>query len=215
MRRRRARKRPIVLGLTGSIGMGKTSAATAFRRLGVQVHDSDAVVHALLARGGEGVAPVAAAFPGVSMKGGIDRKALGARVFGDPAKLRRLEEILHPLVRRSVRAFLDRVARRRQAIAVLDIPLLYETGGDAICDAVMVVSAPDFVQRARVLARPGMTAARLRAILARQTPDAQKRARADFVVETGLSRHYALRQIKAALASLRRRAPEHGQENRK
>ncbi len=205
MRRRKHRNRPIVLGLTGSIGMGKSTVARALRRLGVPVHDADASVHGLMTRGGAAVRAVEAAFPGVTEDGAVDRKLLGARVFHDAAALRRLEAILHPLVRRSARAFLRRAARSGLAIAVLDIPLLYETGGDAQCDAVMVVSAPRFVQHPRVLARPGMTAARLVAISARQMPDKQKRARADFVIDTGLSRRHALRQIASALAVLRRR----------
>ncbi len=205
MKRRPHGKRPIVLGLTGSIGMGKTTAARALRRLGVPVHDADAAVHRLMRRGGAAVRAVEAAFPGVSEAGAVDRKRLGARVFQDPPALRRLEAILHPLVRRSSRAFLRRAARGGLAVAVLDIPLLFETGGEAHCDAVMVVSAPEFVQRARVLARPGMTPARLEAILARQLPDREKRARADFIIDTGLSQRHGLRQIILALARLRRR----------
>ena len=143
----RRRKGPIVLGLTGSIGMGKSTAAQALRRLGVPVHDADAVVHGLMARGGAAVAAIEAAFPGVTRDGAVDRTALGAKVFGDPAALRRLEAILHPLVRRSARRFLERARRRRVPVAVLDIPLLYETGGEELCDAVMVVSAPARIQR--------------------------------------------------------------------
>jgi len=205
MKRRRHGKRPIVLGLTGSIGMGKTTASKTLRRLGVPVHDADAAVHDLMSHGGAAVRAVEAVFPGVSEAGAVDRKKLGARVFHDPPALRRLEAILHPLVRRSARAFLRRAARGGLAIAVLDIPLLYETGGDAHCDAVMVVSAPGFVQRPRVLARPAMTAARFEAILARQIPDTQKRARADFIIDTGLSRRHAMRQIISALTTLRDR----------
>ena len=197
---------PIVLGLTGSIGMGKSSAAQALRRLGLPVHDSDAVVHRLITRGGAAVALVEAAFPGVTHVGAVDRGKLGARVFGDSAALRKLEAILHPLVRRSARGFLTQVARRRKPVAVLDIPLLFETGGESMCHAVMVVSAPARIQRARVLARPDMTEDRFDAILAQQMPDAEKRRRADYVIETGLSRRDTLRQIKSALADLRRRA---------
>ena len=185
--------------------MGKSSAAQALRRLGVPVHDSDAVVHRLMAHGGAALKQIEAAFPGVTKGGVVDRKALGARVFADPAALRKLESILHPMVRRSARAFLARMTRRRKPVAVLDIPLLYETGGEALCDAVMVVSAPAVLQRARVLARPGMTEDKFASILAQQMPDREKRARADFVIETGLSRRHALRQIRTALARLRRR----------
>lgn len=205
MRRRSSRKMPFVIGLTGSIGMGKSSAAQALRRLGVPVHDSDAVVHRLMGPGGAALEKIEAAFPGVVKDGAVDRKALGARVFADRAALRKLESILHPMVRRSARDFLARMRRRRKTFAVLDIPLLYETGGEALCDAVMVVSAPARLQHARVLSRPGMTETRFTNILAQQMPDQEKRARADFVIETGLSRRHALRQIKAALATLRRR----------
>ena len=137
--------------------------------------------------------------------GAVDRKALGAKVFGDPAALRRLEAILHPLVRRSARRFLDLARRRRVPVAVLDIPLLYETGGEELCDAVMVVSAPARSQRTRVLGRAGVSEARLQAILAEQVPDAEKRRRADYIVDTGLSRRHALRQIEAVLRDLRGR----------
>ena len=186
----------VVLGLTGSIGMGKTTIAGMFRRIGVPVHDADAAVHRLLAKKGAAVAAVAEAFPGVVVKGAIDRQALGARVFGDPAALGRLERILHPLVRSSERRFLARQARRRAPLVVLDIPLLFETGGEKRCDAVVVVSAPRFLQAARVLRRPGMTRAKLAAILARQVPDEAKRRRADFVVLTGLSFARSLRAVK-------------------
>lgn len=185
----------IVLGLTGSIGMGKSTAAAMFRRLGVAVHDADATVHRLLGRGGAAVPRVAAAFPGTAGTDGIDRAALGRRVFGDAAALRRLEKILHPLVREDADRFLRRMAARRARLAVLDIPLLFESGGESRCDAVVVVSAPAFLQRARVLARPGMSEARLAAILAKQMPDGEKRLRADFVVPTGLGRRLTLRRL--------------------
>jgi dephospho-CoA kinase len=195
--------RPIVLGLTGSIGMGKSTAAAALRRMGVPVHDADAAVHRLLARGGAAVPLVKAAFPGVVSKGTVDRAKLGARVFKDRAALKRLEAILHPMVRASARAFVARARRRRRPLVVLDIPLLFETGGGAMCDAVMLVSAPAFLQRQRVLKRPGMSTERFAAILAQQMPDREKRRRADFVIETGLSRRHGLRQIRAALKRLR------------
>ena len=190
-----------ILGLTGSIGMGKSTVADMFRRLGVPVHDADAEVHALLGPGGAAVAGVAQAFDGVVTGVGasarVDRKALGAKVFDDAEALARLEAILHPMVREREGRFLRRVRRQGRKVAVLDVPLLFETGGETRCDATVVVSAPDFVQQARVLARPGMTRERLTQILARQTPDAEKRRRADFVVATGLGKATTLRAVAA------------------
>ncbi len=200
----------IILGLTGSIGMGKSTAARQLRRLGFPVHDADAVVHRLLARGGAAVTAIAAAFPGVVRDGVVDRRALGARVFGDPVSLRRLEAILHPLVRQAEHAFLARARRQRRRLVVLDIPLLFETGGQARCDAVAVVSAPPFVQARRVLARPGMTAERLEAIRRSQMADVDKRRRADVIIPTGLGYRPALRalvEVTAALLTLPRAAP--------
>ena len=184
-----------VLGLTGSIGMGKSETARMFRRHGVPVYDADAAVHRLLARGGEAVDRVEAAFPGVVRDGAVDRPALGARVFGDAAALRRLEAILHPLAGRAQRRFLARSARLRAPLVVLDVPLLFETGGEARTDAIAVVSAPPRVQRQRVLGRPEMTAEKFRAILAQQMPDAVKRQRADFIIPTGLGRRLALNHV--------------------
>lgn len=173
----------ILLGLTGSIGMGKSTTAELFAQAGAPVYDADAAVHALYAPGGGGVAAVEALFPGVTaVDGGIDRARLAARVTADPAALRRLEAAVHPLLGARRAAFFAALADA--PVAVLDVPLLFETGGDGQVDAVAVVSCPPDVQRARVLARPGMTPARLDAILARQTPDADKRARADFVIDT-------------------------------
>ncbi len=207
-----------VLGLTGSIGMGKSTAAAALRREGVPVHDADAAVHRLLGRGGAAVAAVEAAFPGVTGDGAVDRQALGRCVFGDPAALARLEAIRHPLVQRATRRFLVRARRARRPLAALDIPLLFETGGDRRCDAVIVVSAPRFVQRARVLKRRGMTPDRLAGIEARQRPDAQKRRRADVVVPTGLDRRTALRALRQVLklarrGKLRRRKGSHARNH--
>lgn len=193
----------LVIGLTGSIGMGKTTAAAVLRRLGLPVHDADAAVHRLMQRGGAAVAAVEAAFPGVSDGGAIDRRRLGARVLADDAAMRRLEAILHPLVRAEAWAFLARQARLRRPLAVLDIPLLYETGGDRLCDTVIVVTAPPFIQRARVLRRPGMTETKMQAILARQLPDAEKRRRADFLVQTGLGKRHSLQQLTAIVRVLR------------
>jgi dephospho-CoA kinase len=195
----------IVLGLTGSVGMGKSTAAGMLRRLGLPVHDSDAVVHRLMAPRGAAVAAVEQAFPGVRRgDGSVDRAALGRRVFADAAALKRLEAILHPLVRRSQQRFLARARARRLPLAVLDIPLLFETGGARRCDKVIVVSAPAFLQRARVLARPGVTAERLAAILAQQMPDAEKRRRADYVVPSGLGRAVTFRRLKRIVRRLRR-----------
>jgi dephospho-CoA kinase len=196
-----------VLGLTGSIGMGKTTAARMLRRMGLPLHDADRAVHRLLAKGGAAVAAVGAAFPGVLEGGAVNRERLAARVFEDPAALERLEGILHPAVRHTTRAFLGRQVRAGQPLAVLDIPLLFETGGEAHCNAVVVVTAPPFVQRDRVLGRRGMTAARFQAILAKQMPDRDKRRRADFVVNTGLSKAATLRQLRA-IVTLLRRQPE-------
>ena len=195
----------IVLGLTGSIGMGKTTAAKMFRRMGLPLHDADRAVHRLLARGGAGVAAVEAAFPGVVADGAVDRERLAGQVFEDRAALKRLEGILHPAVRRATRTFLGRQVRAGRRLVVLDIPLLFETGSEAICDAVAVVTAPPFVQRDRVMGRRGMTAVRFQAILAKQMPDREKRRRADFVVKTGLSKAETLRQLRAIVTLLRRR----------
>ncbi|WP_203070814.1 dephospho-CoA kinase [Falsiroseomonas ponticola] len=191
-----------VIGLTGSIGMGKSTAARAFRRLRVPVFDADAAVHRLQARGGAAVRPIEAAFPGTTRDGRVEREALRTRVLGDPAALRVLERIVHPLVRKAERAFLAACRRRGDRIAVLDVPLLFETKGEGRVDQVIVVSAPAATQRARVLARGGMTPERLAAILARQMPDAEKRRRADHVVRTGLSKHAAQRQIRAIVRGL-------------
>lgn len=186
----------VIAGLTGSIAMGKTTAAAMLRRLGVPVHDADAAVHRLLGPGGRAVPAVAAAFPGVVAGGRVDRGALGAIVFAEPAALARLERIIHPLVARETVAFLRRWARQRRRLVVLDVPLLLETGGERWCDRVLVVSAPAFLQRQRALARPGMTPAKLAGILARQVPDREKRRRADAVVPTGIGRPAALQAIR-------------------
>ncbi len=196
-----------ILGLTGSIGMGKSTAAAMLRRLGVPVHDADATVHALFAPGGKAVAAVDAAFPGVVKGGAVDRAALGAKVFGDDAALKRLEAIVHPLVRAAEHDFLARHRRRHTPLVVLDIPLLFETHGEARCDVVAVVSAPSFLQAARVLARPGMTRARLDAVLAKQMPDGQKRRRADVVIPTGLGKGPALKRLKALVGKMRGSRP--------
>ena len=196
----------IVLGLTGSIGMGKSTAAAMLRRLGVPLFDADLVVHRLLAPSGAAVSAVSAAFPGVETEaGGIDRVLLGQRVFADPAALRRLEAILHPMVAAEEIRFLARSRARRVRLVVLDIPLLFETGAERRCDYVLVVSAPALVQRQRVMRRPGMTEIRLAAILRKQVPDHRKRQRADFVVSTGAGRGVTLRRLKAIVSLLRKR----------
>lgn len=191
-----------MIGLTGGIGMGKSTAARAFRRLGLAVHDADAAVHRLYARGGAAVAAVGALVPEAVRDGAVDRAALGRAVLGDAALLARLEAAVHPLVRHEEKRFLAQARRRGDAAVVLDIPLLFETGADRRVDRIVVVSAPAAVQRERVLRRPGMTEARLAAILARQMPDAEKRRRADAVLHTGLSRHHAQARLRRALPRL-------------
>ncbi len=191
-----------VLGLTGSVGMGKSTAAAMLRRMGVPVYDADLAVHRMMARGGDAVAAVAAAFPGVAKDGAIDRAALAARVFGDEAALKRLEAIIHPRVREDEARFLRRVRNRRAGLVVMDVPLLFESTRQRGYDATVVMTAPEFLQRARVLARPGMNPARLAAIRARQMSDRDKRKRADFIVPSGLGRAFTWRRLRAALARL-------------
>ncbi len=192
----------IVLGLTGSIGMGKSTAAGMLHRMGIPICDSDAIVHRLLARGGAAVAPIGRAFDGVVHNGAVDRAALGRQVFGNAEALRTLEEIVHPLVHAAQARFLETMARRRRPIVVLDVPLLFEGGSDRCCDATIVVTAPRFLQEQRVLRRPGMTRERLAGTLARQMPDAEKRRRADFVVQTGIGRYHTLKRLKQVVASM-------------
>jgi dephospho-CoA kinase len=195
-----------VLGLTGGIAMGKSTAAAAFRSFGVPLFDADAAVHRLMAPGGAAVRPIGETFPGsLDPAGGVARRALGRLVFGDPAALARLEAIVHPLVHHDERRFLARAAAAGHSLVVLDIPLLYETGAEARLDAVVVVSAPTFLQSQRVLRRTGMDADRLRAIRARQMADAEKRRRADFVVSTGLEKRRAVVAIGRVLDSVRHR----------
>jgi dephospho-CoA kinase len=194
----------IVLGLTGSIGMGKSTAAATLRRLGIPLFDADRLVHRLLGPGGSAVELVEAVFPGVRrLEGGIDRALLGQRVFSDREALSRLERIIHPMVEAGEKRFLASARARREPIVVLDIPLLFESGSERRCDYVLVVSAPGLVQRQRVLRRPGMTERRMRAILANQMPDREKRRRADFVVPTGMSRSLSLRRLRAIVRQLR------------
>ena len=193
----------IILGLTGSIGMGKSTTSLMFVAEGVPVYDSDAAVHALYAQGGAAVGPVEAAFPGVVVDGAIDRARLSQRVVGEPEALKALEAIVHPLVGADRAGFFAAAAEAGADIVVLDVPLLYETGGDRKVDKVAVVSAPADLQRQRVLARPGMDEAKFAAILARQTPDAEKRARAAFVIDTGQGLDHAHQQVRDLLTRLR------------
>jgi dephospho-CoA kinase len=195
----------VILGLTGSIGMGKSTAAALLRRQGVPVHDADAAVHQLLAKGGAAVPAIAAGFPDVVVDGAVDRTALGAKVFGDSTALTKLEHIIHPLVRRATTRFLKAAARQRRRMVVLDIPLLFESKSERRCDAVVVVSAPAVLQRQRVLRRPGMSAAKLDAILARQLPDCAKRRRADVVISSGLGKAVTNRQLAHLVRWARRR----------
>jgi dephospho-CoA kinase len=188
------------LGLTGSIGMGKSTTAAMFRRAGIPVHDADAAVHRLYA--GEAVAPVEAAFPGVVRDGVIDRALLKGRVLGDEAAMKRLEAIVHPLVRAETERAIGAAGQARAPLIVLDIPLLFETGRESACDAVAVVTAPPEVQRARVLTRPGMDEATFAAILARQMPDAEKRRRAHFIIDTGQGLEIAENQVHALIRAL-------------
>ena len=190
-----------IVGLTGSIGMGKTTTAAMFRAAGVPVHDADAAVHRLYA--GAAVAPVEAAFPGVTADAIIDRGRLAERVLDDPKALKRLEAIVHPLVAAEEARFLEACRARGAAIAILDIPLLFESGAVKRVDAIVVVTADAAVQRQRVLARPGMTPERFASIAARQLPDAEKRRRAHFLVDTGHGMQPARRQVAAILRALR------------
>jgi len=193
----------IVVGLTGSIGMGKTTTAAMFAAAGVPVYDADAEVHRLYAQGGAAVAPVGAAFPGAVQDGAVDRERLSALVLGDPAALARLNTVVHPLMGEARAAFFHAAEAAGADIVVLDIPLLFETGGEGRVDAVVVVYAPAEVQRQRVLARPGITKAKLAALLAAQTPDADKRARADFVIDTSRGFDEARTQVDEILNTLR------------
>lgn len=192
-----------IIGLTGSIGMGKSATASLFREEGIPVHDSDAAVHELYA--GEAAPLIEAAFPGTVEAGRVDRNRLRERVLGNPVALRRLEEIVHPLVARHRDAFLAHQRELGTPIVVLDIPLLFEVGAERLVDAVLVVTAPETVQRSRVLARPGMTDDKLASILAQQMPDSEKRRRADFIITTDAGLEDARRQLRTVLQTVRRR----------
>jgi dephospho-CoA kinase len=196
-----------VVGLTGGIGMGKSFAAAAFRRAGVRVFDADAEVHRLQASGGRALPAIDAAFPGVVRHAVLDRARLRAMVLADRAALVRLEAILHPMVADARRKFLARARASGEAFVVLDIPLLFERGGDRACDIVAVVSAPETVQRARVRARRKMDEQQISAVLAMQLPDAVKRRLADVVVRTGLSRYHAQLAVRRFVGTQRHKAP--------
>ncbi len=187
----------IVLCLTGSLAMGKSTTARFFVEAGVPVHDADAAVHRLYA--GDAAPAIETAFPGSTVDGKVDREKLGARVIGDAAAMARLEAIVHPLVRREEERFLRDAEASGAQVAVLDIPLLFETGGDRRCDAVVVVSSPPEVQRARAFERPGMTEEKFASLLAKQMPDAEKRARADFIVDSEQGFDSARAQVHAIL----------------
>jgi dephospho-CoA kinase len=187
----------IVLGLTGSIGMGKSTVGEFFTESGVPVYDADAAVHRLYAA--DAVPLIEVAFPGTVQDGVVDRTRLGAQVVGDPEALRRLESIVHPLVRRAEQQFLAQAEAAGAPVAVLDIPLLFETGGEERCDAVVVVSAPAEIQRSRVMARPGMTEEKFTGLLGKQMSDAEKRRRADFVVDTSQDFDSTRAQVRAIL----------------
>ena len=189
-----------ILGLTGSLGMGKSATAKMFVEEGVPVHDADAVVHRLY--DGEATPQIEVAFPGTTKDGKVDRDKLGKRVLGDAAAIKRLEQIVHPLVGAASARFLAEAERKGASVAVLDVPLLFETRCDARCDAVVVVSAPADVQRRRAFERPGMSEGKLAAILAKQMPDEEKRARADFVVDTSKGFDAARAQVRHILKSV-------------
>ncbi|WP_267551258.1 dephospho-CoA kinase [Rhizobium rhizogenes] len=203
----------IKIGLTGSIGMGKSTSAKLFAEAGIPVNDSDAVVHDLYS--GKAVPLVEAAFPGSTRDGMVDRQELGRKLAADPSGFKRLEAIVHPLVRERERLFLETQRQAGADMVVLDIPLLFETGGDKRVDKIVVVSCDPQIQRQRVLARPGMTEQKFEMILSRQTPDAEKRARADYIIDTGGSIDAAREQVKEIIADLRRQPkadePESGE----
>ncbi|QGZ97014.1 dephospho-CoA kinase [Terricaulis silvestris] len=193
----------IVIGLTGSIGMGKSTVAAMFAEQGAPAFNSDDAVHALYAPGGAAVAPVREAFPGVVRDGAVDRALLSAQVVNNDEAIARLERIVHPLVRQAQAEFLQANRDAGVSAVVLDIPLLFESGGSALVDKIVVVSAPAEVQRTRVLSRPGMTEEKFEALLARQLPDAEKRARADFVIDTSGELDATRAQVRAVLDALR------------
>jgi dephospho-CoA kinase len=192
----------VIIGLTGSIGMGKTTASNMFHRLGLPICDSDLLVHGMLAKGGTAVLPVAAEFDGVVRDGAVDRVVLGQKVFSDKVALKRLEQIIHPLVRLKQVEFIKMCRRQNRVAGILDVPLLFEVKTDQICDFTVVVSAPKFIQKQRVMARPGMTPNRFEETLDRQMPDIEKQKRADFVVPTGLNKRHTLNHLCKIIRNL-------------
>nr|TFG55348.1 MAG: dephospho-CoA kinase [Hyphomicrobiales bacterium] len=199
------RARPFLIGLTGSVGMGKSETAKMFERLGIPVYDADKAVGEVYGPGGAAVGAIGLAFPAAIKNGAVDRQALSDIVTGDPGAFQRLEEIVHPLVRNVREAFLEKASADDVPIAILDIPLLFETGSEKDVDATIVVSAPKEVQRARVLARPGMTEEKFAALWARQIPDDEKRAKADFVIDTSKGLDHAAAQVEAILSTIQER----------
>lgn len=193
----------IVLGLTGSIGMGKSTAAKMLRMMGVPVQDSDKAVHDALKKGGAAFDAVSKLFPKAITKGDIDRKKLGAIVFSDKAELKKLESILHPVAREKQLDFIRAMRTKGKKIVVLEIPLLFETGADERVDAIITVSAPPTIQKRRVMKRPNMTEEKFKSILDSQIPDAEKRARSDFVVDTGMGAAWTFRQLKNIVMEIR------------
>jgi dephospho-CoA kinase len=196
----------IILGLTGSIGMGKSTTARLFAEEGVPVHDADAAVHALYE--GEAASLIEAAFPGTTRDGKVDRALLAQAVVGNPDAMTRLEAIVHPLVATARDRFLQEARKAGARVAVLDIPLLFETGGEKLVDAVVVVSAAPDIQRQRVMERPGMTVEKFEALLAKQIPDAEKRRRADFIVDSGYGIEPARMQVREILAKVAKMTPK-------
>lgn len=194
----------VIVGLTGSIGMGKSETAKIFRTLGIPVYDADAAVHAIYAPGGSAVAPIEAAFPGVTNVNGVDREALAKLVLNDAAALKKLESIVHPLVGLEQQKFLQQAAADKADIIVIDVPLLYETGGQKRVDCVVLVSAPYELQRERVLARSGMHEEKFQAILAKQVPDAEKRQQADYIIDSSQGIEPAMAQVRALIPLLKK-----------
>ena len=192
----------IVLGVTGSIAMGKSTVSTMLSHLNHPVHDADKTVHELISVDGKAYHAIAKSFPEAIQVDGVDRTKLGQEVFGNSEKLKQLENILHPLVREARNRFVKQQSRYKSRLVILDVPLLYETGGDKDCDKVLVVSAPYFIQKQRALGRHGMTQTKFHDILERQLPDHEKRRRADFIVPTGLGKAYTYRALKRLLRDI-------------
>ena len=195
-------RRMIIIGLTGGIGMGKSTAALILREMGFPIYSADAAVHNVLKKGGRAVAAVARLFPETLKRGAIDRKLLGCAVFGQPKKLRQLERLIHPLLGDQERAFLQKARRVSARAAILEIPLLFETGGEKRCDIALCVTAPRAIQKARVLSRPGMSEEKFRAILARQMPNAKKCRKADYVVPTGKGVQATKKHLRGLLTNI-------------